>query len=122
MPGGATTARPAIRSGMSTRLLRQRARVQPSRAPNVTITRLIGRSVVWMAVDGRTTIATAKRIKASGIPVTYLLRVPGYQWDVTLDMPAARIWRDGSKIPVKGFPSWQACDREVARILKEKTA
>lgn len=114
--------RPAIRSGMSTRLLAQKVSVGPFRAPGVTMTRHIGRAVVWMTVDGRTMVATAKRIKTAGRPVTYLLRVPGYQWDVTPDMPAARIWRDGSKILVKGFPTWQACDREVARILKERTA
>lgn len=116
----AIPTRPSIRSGMSTRLLVQKINVIASRAPGVTLTRHVGRSLVWMAADGRTIIASARRYKVGKTPVTYLLRVTGYQWVVTPDMPSARIWGVGKLIPVKGFPTWQKCDQEVARILKEE--
>ena len=105
------------------KLRRRRARAKPppvpSRMSGVTIHRVPTRSASWVAADGRTVLATARRFKSAGVPVTWLLRVPGYQWEVTPDMPASRIWKIGGLIPTKGFPSWQACDREVARVLRE---
>lgn len=52
---------------------------------------------------------------------TWLLSIPGHQWDVTPDMPAARFWRvpGGAalkKISVKGFASLQACAKEINRV------
>lgn len=107
------------------KLRRRRSRSHPSpvasRASGITIHRVPTRSVTWIRADRRTVVATARRYKSAGMPVTYLLRVPGYQWTVTPDMPTARIWKIGGLIPTKGFRTWQECDREVARILGERT-
>lgn len=51
----------------------------------------------------------------------WLLRIPNHEWDVTPDMPVARLNRIAGakikKVPVLGFPSWQACAKEIDRVI-----
>jgi len=76
------------------------------------------RAIGWM--EGRRTVATARNMGQR----CWLLRFEGHQWEITPDMPAYRFQRipgaKGSMLTtvVKGFPSWQACAKEVELIRK----
>jgi len=82
----------------------------------LTMHRLANKAVGWM--EGNKTIASARNVGRR----TWLLRIQGHQWLITPDMPSARFQRiPGGKgemlyTVVKGFPSWQACAKEVERV------
>lgn len=83
-------------------------------ALELTLHRIPRRACCWM--DGRKMIATARYVGRK----TWLLRIPGCQWPITPDMPVHRFLRvpgaSFSHVPVKGFPTWQACAAEVKRV------
>ena len=65
--------------------------------------------------DGKV-IATARRAHGG-----WVLRIPGYQWPVTPDMPTARFNKiPGDKItqtPAKAFKTLQKAAQEIERVL-----
>ena len=65
--------------------------------------------------DGKT-VATARHVTGG-----WALRIPGYQWPVTPDMPTARFNQIPvdkiTETPVKAFKTWQESAKEVERVL-----
>lgn len=80
-----------------------------------TLTVIRSPAAVAFIRDGKT-VATARKVNGG-----WALRIPGYQWPVTTDMPTARFNQiPGDKItetPVKGFKTWQKSAQEVERVL-----